>query len=182
MLVFHQDIDLFIFWHKSASHIFPIAHCYGLHKIQDVLRAQRRLGKVSGTRYKDLKQENLIDFSRNQHILSPCEFWSTWQNTRKINDSDVMPFHGATALVGHASSLLTYRDHTQLYTSHSVGLPWTSDQLVAEISTWQHTTPKLTDVYVPGGFEPTTPVSGRPKTHTLDSGATEIGILCLRYV
>jgi hypothetical protein len=36
-------------------------------------------------------------------------------------------------------------------TSHSVGLLWTSDQLVAETSTWQHTT--LTrDIHDPGGI------------------------------
>jgi hypothetical protein len=36
-----------------------------------------------------------------------------------------------------ASSFLRFLDHTQ---QQSVGLLWTSDQLVAETSTWQHTT------------------------------------------
>ena len=35
--------------------------------------------------------------------------------------------------------------------SQSVGLPWTSDQLVAETSTWQHTT-LTTDIHAPGGI------------------------------
>jgi hypothetical protein len=39
-----------------------------------------------------------------------------------------------------ASSLSRIYYHTQLDTSHSVGLLWKSDQLVAENSTWQHTT------------------------------------------
>jgi len=39
-----------------------------------------------------------------------------------------------------ASSFMRFLDHTQNDTSQSVGLLWTSDQLVAETSTWQHTT------------------------------------------
>ena len=34
---------------------------------------------------------------------------------------------------------------------HSVGLLWTSDRLLAEISTWQHTT-LTTDIHAPGGI------------------------------
>jgi len=34
---------------------------------------------------------------------------------------------------------LMFLDHTK-DAPHSVGLLWTSDQLVAETSTWQHTT------------------------------------------
>jgi len=33
----------------------------------------------------------------------------------------------------------------------SIGLPWTSDQLVAETSTWQHTT-LTTDIHAPSGI------------------------------
>ena len=39
-----------------------------------------------------------------------------------------------------ASSFLRFLDHTHNDAPQSVGLPWTSDQLVAETSTWQHTT------------------------------------------
>jgi len=39
-----------------------------------------------------------------------------------------------------ASSLLRIHDHTELDAPHSVGIVWTSDQLDAETSTWQHTT------------------------------------------
>jgi hypothetical protein len=61
-------------------------------------------------------------------------------------------------------------------TPHSVGLLCTSDQPVAETSTWQHKT--LTrDRYpcLPVGFEPAIPASERPQTHALDHAATEIG-------
>ena len=37
------------------------------------------------------------------------------------------------------------------YAPQSVGLLWTSDQLVAETSTWQHTT-LTTDIHAPGGI------------------------------
>ena len=61
-------------------------------------------------------------------------------------------------------------------TPHSVGLLWTSDQLVAETSTWQHTT-LTTDRHPcpPAGFEPTIPASWRPQTHALDHAATGTG-------
>ena len=60
----------------------------------------------------------------------------------------------------------------------SVGLLWTSDQLVAEISTLQHTT-LTTDKspMPPVGFEPTISAGERPKTYTLDRAATGTGIL-----
>jgi len=39
-----------------------------------------------------------------------------------------------------ASSFLRFLDHTHNDALQSVGLLWTSDQLVAKASTWQHTT------------------------------------------
>jgi hypothetical protein len=39
-----------------------------------------------------------------------------------------------------ASPFTRYLDHTQNDAPQSVGLLWTSDQLVAKTSTWQHTT------------------------------------------
>jgi len=39
-----------------------------------------------------------------------------------------------------ASSFLKFLDHTHNDAPKSVRLLWTSDQLVAETSTWQHTT------------------------------------------
>ena len=53
----------------------------------------------------------------------------------------------------------------------SVGLHWTSDQSVAETSTWQHTT-LTTDIHGPLGFEPTISASERPQTYALDRAAT----------
>ena len=42
---------------------------------------------------------------------------------------------------------------SHLDTSHSLGLPWTSDQTDAEASTWQQTT-FARDIHAPGLFEP----------------------------
>jgi len=50
-------------------------------------------------------------------------------------------------------------------TAHSVGLLWTSDQPVVEVSLWQHTT--LTET----GFEVAIPASEWPRTHVLDRAA-----------
>jgi hypothetical protein len=51
----------------------------------------------------------------------------------------------------------------------AVGLLWTSDQLAAETSTWQHT------ALTTAGFEPTISGGKRPQTYDLDRAATGIG-------
>jgi hypothetical protein len=66
------------------------------------------------------------------------------------------------------------RSHSD--TRQSVGLLWTSDQSVAETSTWQHTnTHKRQTSMPPVGFEPTIPASARPNAHALHCAATGIG-------
>ena len=58
----------------------------------------------------------------------------------------------------------------------SVWLLWTSDQLVAETSTWQHTQhSQETDIHAPGGIQTMIPGSQRPQNHDLDRAATGIG-------
>jgi hypothetical protein len=59
----------------------------------------------------------------------------------------------------------------------SVGLLWTSDQSVAETSTWQHTT-LTTDKHPcpPVGFEPTVSAGERPKTYALDRATPGTGL------
>ena len=50
-------------------------------------------------------------------------------------------------------------------TSQSVGLLWSSDQPVAEVSTLQHTTfARDKHLWPPTGFEPAIPASERPQT------------------
>ena len=58
----------------------------------------------------------------------------------------------------------------------SVGLLWTSDQPVAETSTWQHTT-LTTDEHPcpPVGLEPTISSGERPMTYALDRADTGTG-------
>ena len=64
-----------------------------------------------------------------------------------------------------------YRSHT---TTHHA-LVWTSDQLFAETSTWQHTPLTETDIYELAGFELTISAGERPQTSALDRAATGIG-------
>ena len=66
------------------------------------------------------------------------------------------------------------RSHSD--TSHSVGFLWTSDQPVAETSTWQKHNTRNRQISMPSaGFEPTIPASERPQTHALDRATTGIG-------
>jgi len=57
----------------------------------------------------------------------------------------------------------------------SVGLLWTSDQLVAEISTWQHKRDNRWTPMPPVGFEPTISASERPQTYASCCAATGTG-------
>jgi len=59
-----------------------------------------------------------------------------------------------------------------LDTPHSVGLLWTSDQLVAET----YNTYKRQTSMPPAGFEPTISAGERPKTYASDRAATGIGL------
>ena len=53
-----------------------------------------------------------------------------------------------------------------------VGLFWTSDQLFAETSTWQHTLLQNTDILaLPVGFEHKVPEGERPQTYAFDREA-----------
>jgi len=84
---------------------------------------------------------------------------------------------GATAPQrARSSSFTRFLDHTHNDALQSVGLLWTRDQLVAQTSTWQHTTlttdrhpcPRL-------AFEPTISEGKQPQTYALDSAATGTG-------
>jgi len=59
----------------------------------------------------------------------------------------------------------------------SVGLLWTSDRLVAETSTWQHThnTHNRQTSMPPVGLEPTISAGERPQIYALDRAATGTG-------
>ena len=61
--------------------------------------------------------------------------------------------------------------------SHLAGLLWTSDELVAETTTWQHNTHSRQTSLPPLGFEPTISAGDRPQTYALDRAATRTGIL-----
>jgi hypothetical protein len=61
---------------------------------------------------------------------------------------------------------------------HTVGLIWTSDQPVAEASTYigQHNVKHERKTSMPSaGFEPAIPATKRPQTYVFDSTATGIG-------
>jgi hypothetical protein len=71
---------------------------------------------------------------------------------------------------------ITHNDAPQ-----SVGLLWTSDQLVAETSTWQHTIHRQTSM--PSvGFEPTIAAGERPETYALDRAGTRTSIQHIKSI
>jgi hypothetical protein len=86
------------------------------------------------------------------------------------------------SLVGQGLLIIeASRSHSD--TSHSVGLPWTTEQAVVETSTWQHTTINKRHISIPPvGFEPTIPASDRPHTHTIDRAATGIGPIKIMFL
>jgi len=74
---------------------------------------------------------------------------------------------------GHGLLILEVsRSHTTMH--QSVGFLWTSDQLVAETSTWQQTT-LTTDRNPCPRFESTISAGERPQTYALDRAATGTG-------
>jgi hypothetical protein len=76
------------------------------------------------------------------------------------------PYCGATAQVGPCPPLLRFLNHTHTHTiRHTVGLLWTSDQTVAEASTYirQYDIKHKIQIFMPSaGFEPATPATKRP--------------------
>jgi hypothetical protein len=78
-------------------------------------------------------------------------------------------------LGGAATQRVSWPPHSWGFLDHdapqSVGLLWTSDQLVAETSTWQHTT-LTTDKHPSVVFKPTMSAGERPQTYALDCTAT----------
>ena len=68
---------------------------------------------------------------------------------------------------GHDLILDVYRSHN--YAPQSVGLLWTSDQLVGKSSyPTTRNIHKRQATMSPAGFEPTIPASEKPQTHALD--------------
>ena len=65
------------------------------------------------------------------------------------------------------------RSHSD--TPHSVGIVWTSHQLVTVTSTGQHTTQRQKSMSTVG-FEPTISGDERPQTYALDRAATGTGL------
>jgi len=102
--------------------------------------------------------------------------------------SDDVPYNFLFAVAlrpnaGHGLLILEVSRSHKNNALQSVGLLWTSDQLVAETSTCQHTT-LTTDKHPcpPVGFEPTISAGERPQTHALDRAATGTGAPLVNYL
>ena len=81
---------------------------------------------------------------------------------------------------GHGHLILLVFQITHNDAPQSVGLLWTSYQLVAETSTCQHTTLTTDNASIPPvGFEPSISAGKWPQSYALDSAATGTGIYLL---
>jgi len=111
-----------------------------------------------------------------------------WENVQRQTASvNLLTLETHLFLTNHLHFLLPWRDsphwgHGLLIveyswsrsdTPHSLGLLWTSDQLVAETSTWQHN--RQTGM-PQAGFEPTIPASERPQTHACTGFDRPLGL------
>jgi hypothetical protein len=114
VLLLLEDSPLCIMWHHLVMN-FIFSMCNSLHSF-------RRLLIVFGTII-----VNLVFWRRiSQDVVSS---WSLFFS------------NGSTAPWGpRPPHFSRFHDHIFVDTPHSVGLLWTRDQLVAETSTWQHTT------------------------------------------
>jgi len=87
------------------------------------------------------------------------------------------PLWGCSPKRTMASTFFRFVDSTQRHTANSLEVLWTSDQPIAETSTWQHTTLTTDKHQCPAvGFEPTIPARQRLQTQALDRTATGTGI------
>ena len=103
-------------------------------------------------------------------LYSIGERWTSMEPWWKCNtgNPDVFPFiRGWTSLVG-LGLLMIEVSRTHSDTPHSVGFLWTSDQLVAETSTWQHNTSKRQTSMPPAAW--------KPKYSTTNSTWAELGL------
>ena len=81
-----------------------------------------------------------------------------------------------------STSLLTFLDHTQLYIYiHTLGILWTSDQLVADVATCTtHKKHKRRASMSSSRFEPPIPAITPPQTYSLGQTDTGLGrFLCI---
>ena len=114
--------------------------------------------------------------------MTNCLFHSE-QYKSVVNGIDTLPknhskyihnFGGATGQLGPSLPIFgVSRSHTIRHT-HPVGLPWTSNQLVADAATYTTNTKRRTSM-LSVGFEPAIPAIKRLHTYALDHTAAGIG-------
>ena len=140
------------------------------------------LQEVETTRFQDIRHMKVVSLSalRKDCIYPPGNIPGThfYQRLSLPQGYKILIFLGAAARRGVWSphSRGFSRSHTTDATQ-SVGLLWTSDQLVAQNSTWQHTTLNNKETSMPPlGFEPKISADERSQTYVIDRAATGIGV------
>jgi len=86
-----------------------------------------------------LPRRSLNMLKHGTYSTNSLFFLSLQQRLRLLTASGCFYFWRDSPKWARASSFTRFLDHTQRRTT-TVGLLWTSDQLVAETSTWRHST------------------------------------------
>jgi hypothetical protein len=115
-------------------------------------------GRLGGLENKT--RTKIFELYRENVIWRWRVFWALYNYTIRL--IFFVRFWRDSPQWARASLFTRFLDHTYNDAPQSVGLLWTSDQLVAETSTWQHTT-LTTDIHAPGGI----------RTHNLNRRAAE---------
>ena len=109
---------------------------------------------------------------------TPLDEWSARRKDLR-RDSNSLFWRGGdkSPQCARASSFTRFLEHTHSDLPYSVGLLWTSDQLVTETSTWQQLT--LTTDGKPCPRWDANPQSQQPQTYVLDGAVTVTGVVVL---
>jgi len=118
--------------------------------------------RESSVLYDDVTRYLILLAAGNEHVLWNLSFFLFLAQKPPVGQNRV-------------SLLSRSHDHTLFYTSHSVGLLWTSDTPTRQTlpDNTQHS--QQTDIHASAVFEPTIPASERRQTHALVRAATGAG-------
>jgi uncharacterized protein (DUF779 family) len=123
----------------------------------------------------DSLREKQIGIYITYRIKNDFSFMQLKNRSKDLINDTLFPWCcGPTRAMAYSilSFLITHND-----APHSVGLLWTSDQLISDTSIWQHTTLITKVIHAPGGIRTHISIGERPQTHTLDCETPGIGTL-----
>jgi len=110
-------------------------------------------------------QSEIFDYTLSLKVLIDLAFKTQFRTLLTLLTEQPISFLARRPRVCQGLLIHEVSKHTQNDAPQSVGLLWTSDQLVAETSTWQQQQQQQHSQQTsmpPAGFEPTTSAGERP--------------------